>query len=55
MKDLIDLLLIKDEKTRPKIINIIQQPFVKEHMTRFVLSKGQNTVNQRVSKKDQVS
>jgi len=32
LKDLINTLLTKDENARPKVIEIIQSPFVKEHM-----------------------
>ena len=54
MKDLINMLLIKDEKARPRVIEIIQQPFVKEHMTRFVTSQGKNNLNPQLGKKRQV-
>ena len=36
LKELINLLLTKDENTRPKVIDIIRRPFVKMHMERFV-------------------
>lgn len=36
LKELINCLLTKDAKDRPRIIEIIRRPFVKEHMERFV-------------------
>jgi len=38
LKDLINILLIKDAENRPKVIDILRLPFVKEHMQRFVHS-----------------
>ena len=35
LKNLIKLLLIKDEKKRPRIMNIIKLPFVAESMRSF--------------------
>lgn len=58
MKDLINLLLIKDEEKRPRIIDIIKQPYVKAHMHRFVTQasgQGGTQLNQKVPKKDQVT
>jgi hypothetical protein len=54
MKDLINMLLIKDEKARPRVIEIIQQPFVKEHMTRFVQSQGKINLNPQLGKKNHI-
>lgn len=54
MKDLINLLLIKDEVKRPRIIEIINQPYVKQHMQRFVQASGQGS-QPKVSKKDQIT
>ena len=51
MQELITFLLNKDEKARPRIIDIIRRPFVKEHMERFVQSRGKINVTQHVSKK----
>jgi NIMA (never in mitosis gene a)-related kinase len=44
MQELITFLLNKDEKARPRIIDIIRRPFVKEHMERFVQSRGKINV-----------
>ena len=49
LRELIDVLLIKDETARPKVKEIIQRPFVKDHMRRFVSSQGKIPV--KVSKK----
>ena len=38
LKELIDVCLIKNEEDRPKVLGIINRPFVKEHMQRFVKS-----------------
>lgn len=51
IKDLINLLLIKDETARPKVIDIIRLPFVKEHMERFVQSSGKINANPKLQKK----
>jgi len=52
--ELINLLLTKDETTRPKVIDIIRRPFVKEHMERFVQSRGKINLNPTLSKKKQI-
>lgn len=41
MQELINMLLVKDNTKRPRIIDIIRKPFVKKHMERFVQSQGQ--------------
>ena len=51
LKGLIDTLLNKDEEARPQIIEIIQNPFVKEHMQRFVESQGKINLNPTLPKK----
>lgn len=40
MKDLVQKLLVKDEKKRPQVIDILRMPFVKKHMVSFVQSQG---------------
>ena len=54
MKDLINCLLIKDDKARPRVIDIIRRPFVKEHMERFVQSKGKVNLKSNVIKKKSI-
>lgn len=51
MRDLINVMLIKDEFKRPRVIDIIQKPFVKEHMERFVKSQGKINLNPTLAKK----
>ena len=36
MKDLITKLLVKDEKKRPQVLDILRMPFVQQHMMKFV-------------------
>ena len=36
MKDLISKLLVKDEKKRPQVLEILRMPFVSKHMHQFV-------------------
>jgi len=38
MQELVNILLVKDNEKRPRIIDIIRKPFVKKHMERFVQS-----------------
>jgi hypothetical protein len=45
------MLLTKDEKARPRVIDIINRPFVKQHMERFVNSAGKNNLNPQLGKK----
>ena len=54
LKDLINLLLTKDFKARPRIIDIINRPFVKSHMERFVKSAGKNNLNPQLGKKREI-
>lgn len=51
LKEIIDMLLTKDEKARPRVIDIINRPFVKQHMERFVKSAGKNNLNPQLGKK----
>lgn len=51
LKDIVNSLLIKDEKQRPRVIDIINRPFVKAHMERFVSSAGTNNLNPQLPKK----
>ena len=50
LQELIDLLLVKDPIQRPRVIDIIRRPFVKEHMERFVQSQGKITINPNLKK-----
>ena len=34
------MLLVKDETIRPRVIDILQKPFVKKHMQKFVEHQG---------------
>ena len=54
LKEIVNSLLIKDEKMRPRVIDIINRPFVKAHMERFVNSAGQNNVNPQLGKKKKI-
>ena len=38
MKDLVTKLLIKDEKKRPQIIDILKMPYVQKFMLNFIQS-----------------
>ena len=48
------MLLTKDEKARPRVIDIINRRFVKQHMERFVNSAGKNNLNPQLTKKKQI-
>ena len=54
LKELVAMLLTKDEKARPRVIDIINAPFVKAHMERFVKSAGKNNLNPQLEKKKQI-
>ena len=45
MKELVSKLLVKDEKKRPQVIDILRMPFVKTHMMDFVANQGQMESN----------
>lgn len=40
MKDLVTRLLVKDEKKRPQVLEILRMPFVQDHMMQFVQNQG---------------
>lgn len=54
LKEIVEMLLTKDEKARPRVIDIINRPFVKAHMERFVKSAGKNNLNPQLEKKKQI-
>jgi len=45
LKELINILLTKEAEQRPRVIDILKRPFVKEHMERFVSSQGKINLN----------
>lgn len=45
LKSLVSLLLTKEVKKRPQVIDILRMPFVQKHMRLFVESKGRNNLN----------
>ena len=51
IKDLVSLLLTKDENKRPRVIDILRLPYVKEHMKTFVASQGKININKNLGKK----
>ena len=53
MKNLVNLLLNKDEKKRPQVIDILRMNFVQGHMRKFVESQGKINLNPNMKvKKD---
>ena len=40
LKDLVKKLLVKEEKKRPMVIDILRMPFVKKHISDFVQGHG---------------
>jgi NIMA (never in mitosis gene a)-related kinase len=48
LKNLVSLLLIKDERQRPNVLDILRMDFVKQHMRLFVETQGQNNVNPKL-------
>ena len=51
MGQLVENLLIKDEKKRPRIMEIINYPFVKQHMQAFAKSNGTSNLNPNLQRK----
>lgn len=51
MQQLIDKLMEKDEKKRPRIMEIIRLPFVQAHMTRYAQSCGKSNLNPNLKKR----
>ena len=45
MKELVTAMLVKDEKRRPQVIDILRMPFVKMHMMDFVANQGKMDSN----------
>ena len=55
MRNLVNLLLNKDEKKRPQVIDILRMNFVQLHMKKFVESQGKITLNPKLhAKKDTI-
>ena len=53
MKNLVSVLLNKNDKERPSALDILKIPFVQQHMRLFVESQGKITLNPTLSvKKD---
>lgn len=53
MKNLVNLLLNKDAKKRPAVIDILRMNFVQGHMRKFVESQGKCNLNPNMKvKKD---
>jgi len=48
LKNLVSMLLIKDERQRPNVLDILRMDFVKQHMRLFVETQGQNNVNPKL-------
>ena len=46
LKDLVSKLLVKDEKKRPQVIDILRMPYVQRSMLAFIQNHGQNTNSQ---------
>lgn len=40
MKDLVSKLLVKDEKKRPQVIDILRMPYVQRSMMAFIQNQG---------------
>ena len=55
MRNLVNLLLNKEEKKRPQVIDILRMNFVQLHMKKFVESQGKITLNPKLhAKKDTI-
>ena len=54
IKDLVRMMLVKDEKKRPMVIDILRMPFVKKHMFDFVQSQGKVNVNPQLMAKKEI-
>jgi len=45
MQNLVTRLLVKDEKKRPQVLEILQMPFVQSHMMQFVNNRGRMSMD----------
>jgi hypothetical protein len=45
MKQLVSVLLNKNDAERPQVLDILKMPFVQHHMQKFVENQGRVTVN----------
>ncbi len=51
LRTLVSLLLNKDEKKRPQVIDILRMNFVQQHMQKFVETQGKITLNPKLGAK----
>ena len=54
LKDLVKMMLVKEEKKRPMVIDILRMPFVKKHMFDFVQHQGKVNVNPQLTTKPEI-
>ena len=54
LKDLVRLMLVKEEKKRPMVIDILKMPFVKKHMIDFVHGNGKINLNPGLTLKKEI-
>jgi len=47
-------MLNKDEKKRPKVIDILRMQFVQNHAMKFVESQGKNNLNPSLSMRREI-
>ncbi len=55
MKNLVHILLNKNDKERPLVIDIFKLPFVQGHMQKFVENQGKMALNPYLSAKKDIS
>lgn len=48
LRELINLMLDKDEKQRPSVIDILRMDFMREHMREFVETQGKINFNPKL-------
>lgn len=54
LRNLVSLMLNKDEKKRPQVIDILRMSFVQQHMRKFVESQGKINLNPKLSVKKEI-
>ena len=47
-------MLNKDEKKRPKVIDIMKMQFVQAHIIKFIESQGKNNMNPKLTQRKEI-
>ena len=54
LKELVRIMLVKDEKKRPQVIDILKMPFVQNYMVDFIKGNGKVNINPYLTLKKEI-